>query len=326
MIAVLPISRCLVETEVVICDSIAIHPPGTWHGLALVPELPSSDSIAGLATNASGITPAIIESSALVIYQNKSIDSNSIGASHKDDLFFLQRVASECESWLDIARFDMCQLYLPDTVFGRVGNWYGSNGASGGVFFDLANDSVKFIGGRYLVSTVTAGIGLDFFGYRPHYQHRKDEIGNVLKHALRLYRDALEAADWTSKYLHCVRLFEVLADPFQLANSNKWDKVKSKVCSHLAKSKQDYLAFSDRFKVLGNIGDGNERGLRERVIHHGELLENVFDSSTAISTLFREVDGYLHKVVSDLMEFKGHSWQQVEEWRAIRLSSLGVGS
>ena len=324
MLAVLPLSRCLLEQEIEICDSLTIYPAGQWEGLSSIGELPPSTSIAALATNTSGISPEVIESSALVVFCDDSRLASPSDVSHKDALFFLEKIVAECESRLDIARFDKCRFDLPDTLFGRVGTWDGSNGSSGGVFFDLRNNETHFIGGRYLVSTVTVGIGLDFNVYRPSYQHRKDEIGNVVKQALTIFRHALEAPDWTSKYLHCIRLFEVLADPFQLSNSNKWEKVRSKLCIHLAGDRQSYLALADRFKFFGNVGIGSARGLRERVIHHGELLENMFDASDELRKLFKEIQGYIHGVLVDLMRFEGSSWQQVDEWRRLRLVSFGI--
>lgn len=225
---------------------------------------------------------------------------------------------------MDVARFDMCRLDFPDTLFGRVGTWDGSGGASGAVFFDFDGAKTDYVGGRYLVSTITAGIGLDFHGYQPSYQHRKDEIGNVVKQALTIFRHALEANDWTSKYVHCVRLFEVLADPFQLTSANKWEKVRGSLCSHLAEDKQSYLTLAERFKSLGNVGNGGARGLRERVIHHGELLEDVFNSSEELKALFKEIQKYVKKVLFDLMTFEGESWQQVSEWRKNRLTSFGI--
>jgi hypothetical protein len=326
VIAVLPLSRCLIEQEISICDSLTLFPPGEWEGLSLIGELPPPVSAATLATNLSGISPEIIETSALVVYRDGSALPNLLGVSHKNDLFLLEKLAAQCESLLDITRFDKCQLDLPDTLFGRVGTWDNSNGASGAVFFDLNGNETHFVGGRYLVSTVTAGIGLDFYGYRPTYQHRKDEIGNVVKQALTIFRHALEANDWTSKYLHCIRLFEVLADPFQLANSNKWEKVRSKLCAHLAKDRESYFSLTNKFKLLGNVGEGGVRGLRERIVHHGELIENIFDSSDELRTLFKEIQGHIHKVLVDLMRFDGGSWQKVDEWRSLKLDSLGIST
>lgn len=290
----------------------------------MIGDLPDSSSIAGLATNLSGISPEVIEESVLVVYQGEFIKSPFIGASHEEEMFALKKIIAECESRLDIARFDMCRLDLPETLFGRVGAWSKSNGASGCVFLDFEKKKSHFVGGRYLVSEITAGIGLDFDRYQPIYQHRKDEIGNVIKQALTIYRHALESSDWTSKYLHCVRLFEVLADPFQLTQSNKWEKVRSRLCSHLAQDKQSYQELTDQFKLLGNIGNEGNRGLRERVIHHGELLENIYETDDQLKTLFKKIQKYVHKVIKDLMCFDGSSWQQVVVWRENRLATLGI--
>lgn len=324
VIAALPLSRCLLEDEIEISDALTLYPPGVWEGLPLIGDLPSPGSIAAMATSFSGISPEVIESSAIAIYRDVALHSTAVGTSHKSDLFLLERTVAQCESLMDVARFDMCRLDFPDTLFGRIGTWDGSNGASGAVFFASDGTKTDYVGGRYLVSTITAGIGLDFNGYQPSYQHRKDEIGNVVKQALAIFRSALEANDWTSKYVHCIRLFEVLADPFQLANSNKWEKVRGKLCSHLANDKQTYLTLADHFKSLGNVGNGGSRGLRERVIHHGELLEDVFNSSEELKNLFKEIQAYVRKVLLDLMTFEGESWQQVSEWRENRLSTFGI--
>lgn len=322
MIAILPISRCLVEEAVEICNTLTIFPPGEWEGLHLLNEPVSISGLAAFSSSVSGFSIEVIEQNALVVYRNDLKPSRKMGLSHPDDLFVLRQVVAECELLLDVARFDMCQLDLPETLFGRVGTWPGSDGTSGCVFFDEETTGSQFVGGRYLVSTFTAGIGLDFFGYRPSYQHRFDEIGSVIKQSLVILRHALEASDITSKYLHCVRLFEVLADPFQLEKSNKWEHVRTKLCSHLATDKVGYLQISERFKYFGNVGFGGERGLRERVIHHGELLENILLSEMDIKLLFREIQKYIHKVLSDVMKFDGTSWQQVCEWREQQITYL----
>lgn len=324
MLAVLPISRCLVEERTEISRSLSLHPPGGWAGLPFVGELPSQSSLAGAATFFSGMSRDVVESNTLVVFECNFADALEERSSHKDDLFLLQRVVAECEVLLDVARFDLCRLDLPDTLPGRVGTWEQSNGASGCVFVDVKTNACRFVGGRYLVSTVTAGIGLDFDGYSPTYTRRIDEVGSVIQQVLRLYRHALEASDWTSKYMHCIQLFEVLADPFQLASANKWDRVRTRICAHLARDKDGYEQLSDRFRFFGNIGIGGDRGLRERVFHHGELLENVFDSSVALASLFKEIQQHLSKVVVDLMRFDGTTWQEVSEWRERRLSELGV--
>ena len=324
MIAVFPISRCLVGQKIEICESLSIWPPGEWHGLPLIGELPPISSLASIATSASGISSEIFRASALVVCEDDSVKVDSIGHTHKGDLFALEKVAAACESRLDVARFEMCLLDLADTLFGRVGTWEGSNGASGCVFFDPENNRSSFVGGRYLVSTLTAGIGPDFHDYRPNYQHRRDEIGTVVIRILQIYRHALEAPDWTSKYVHCIRLFEVLADPFQLQRFNDWEKVRSNICSHLAKDKATYLQIAEQFKLLGNKGIGGDKGLRERVIHHGELLEQIYDSSEDLKKLFRQVERYVKKILLDLMQFDGQSWQQVIDWRKERLAGLGI--
>lgn len=324
MLAVLPISRCLVEQEIEISGALSLHPPGDWGGISCIGELPSQDSLTGFATITSGISPEVIESSTLVVFDSDFNDALEVRSSHKDDLFLLQRVVAECESQLDVVRFDLCRLDLPDTLPGRVGTWDQSNGASGCVFIDPVRNASRFVGGRYLVSTLTAGIGLDFDAYRNKHGRRQDEIGNVVKQVLRLFRHALEAGDWTSKYMHCVQIFEVLADPFQLTSANKWERVRARICAHIAKDKQGYEQLASRFRYFGNIGENGERGLRERLFHHGELLENIFDSSMALRSLFNEVQSYLSKVVNDLMQFDGTTWQQVNEWRDQRLSALGA--
>lgn len=325
MIAVFPISRCLVEQEIRVCESLSIWPPGQWYGLPLVGEIsPAENPLTEVATVTSGISSEVIAKSSVIDYQEDAVDLDSIGLSHKSDLFMLQKVAAECESRLDVARFDMCRLDLPETVFGRVGTWRGSNGASGCVFFDIENNKALLVGGRYLVSTVTAGIGLDFDGYCPTYQHRTDEIGTVVKQVLRVYRGALEASDWTTKFIQCVRLFEVLSDPFQIEGSKEWKKVRSNLSLHLVENKTEYLQIGEQFKLLENIGVAGERGLRERVIHHGELLENIYDSTDDLGKLFKQIDKYVKKVLFDLMGLEGQFWQQVIDWRSRRMSELGI--
>lgn len=130
MIAVLPFSRCLVEEEIEICDSLTLFPPGEWERLGLLEELPPATSIAILATNASGICSEVTEERTLFVYRDDSKRLSPIGLSHKDDLFLLQKVVAQCELRSDVARFDRCRLDLSDTLLSRVGTRDGSSGSS----------------------------------------------------------------------------------------------------------------------------------------------------------------------------------------------------
>ena len=76
--------------------------------------------------------------------------------------------------------------------------------------------------------------------------------------------------------------------------------------------------------LFRSIGVAGERGLRERVIHHGELLENIYDSTDDLGKLFKQIDKYVKKVLFDLMGLEGQFWQQVIDWRSRRMSELGI--
>ena len=190
--------------------------------------------------------------------------------------------------------------------------------------YDVASDHGYLLGGKYLTHQICIGIGLDPSPCERIEEIPEGEVGVIAAYALRLYTNTLEAFDWTTKYVNCVRLFEYIADPFQKEGANKWEVVKQRMCLHVAKDRGDYNRLMERFRVFGNVGAEGVRGYREQILHHGKQLEAIVESRAKMKELFRELQSYATKVIRDMIAKSEMTWAEFEIFRKEQKARLGI--
>jgi hypothetical protein len=120
-------------------------------------------------------------------------------------------------------------------------------------------------------------------------------------------------------------LFEFLASPGEYSGMKK---VKTAIASHVARDKADYHRICERFHELSGkkeAGSGRELGIRTRIVHQGEHLEDILPDEAARKELFREMQRYASRVLIDMLERTGLSWETFLEYRVQRRTRLGIG-
>jgi hypothetical protein len=331
VIVAMPLSRILIEDRIQFAQDVFAYPPGEFVHIdarlakldpAKLRTLPSS--LRQTAIELSGISWEILDQSPLLVFQSTLPSTFPGNSAHAGDLLLLERFAAEGERYLDRLRFEKCDFDFPDTLPGRVGTWDGSEGFSGALAYDVEGDHGYLLGGKHLTYRICIGIGLDPYPCRTFEEIPKGEVGTIVSYALRLYTNTLEAFDWTTKYVNCVRLFEYLADPFQTDRANNWDVVKQRICLHVAKDKGDYIRLTERFRLFGNIGSEGVRGYREQILHHGRQLEAIVESKAEMRKIFRELQSYATKVMKDMIAKSEMAWAEFEIVRKEQKTRLGI--
>lgn len=136
------------------------------------------------------------------------------------------------------------------------------------------------------------------------------EVGNIIKHAFRLYSDVLYMPTATNKFMQAMSLIEYLTNPFEYENMKK---VKSKIVPYSADSKKKYHEICERFKYLTSIiEDGANIGLRTSIIHTGKTLEQMITNRYEIDLLLRELQTYICNFISGNIKYCDKEWNYVE--------------
>lgn len=339
-LVLMPLARVLVERPLSV-GNFRIFPPGAVDlgALRLVPNRSFGDGVEPsgvvrlcgqtlreVASSLTGFSAGTLESNALVAFL-VDVDWNAfLDASHEDDLETLRLFSATAERALDLVRFYLCRLDLPDTLPGAVGSWSDSGPYLGALLYCLEDhESYLIAGAAGGYAEVTTGIGLEFDFYNPEClpSSSDGEVGAVVVHALSLLSDAMYSRNDTSKFIRTMTLLEFLASPDKYQN---WKDVKGNIACHCVSSKQSYLNLLDRFRELTAIigPDGKQRGLRTLLIHHGKFLEEAVPNRTERRALFRELHGYCLAVMEDLLKHRDLSWSDYTKRRASLKVALGV--
>ncbi|WP_373228920.1 hypothetical protein [Cohnella sp.] len=136
------------------------------------------------------------------------------------------------------------------------------------------------------------------------------EVGNIIKHAFRLYSDILYLPTATNKFMQAMSLIEYLSNPFEY---EKMQKVKSKIVPYSAESKSSYHDICERFKYLTSLTEnGVNIGLRTSIIHTGKTLEQIITNRYEIDLLLRELQTYICNFINGVIKYCEKDWNYVE--------------
>jgi hypothetical protein len=144
------------------------------------------------------------------------------------------------------------------------------------------------------------------------------EVGNLAKHALKIYSSALEEGSDTNKFIQIMRLFEFIAFPKEFA---RFEKIKEEILSHVAKNNSDIQRIRQEFKEYTS-GENND-GLRTEIIHNGKLLEDIgiYKNPLEREYLFDKFQRYLHFCINDLISNYNKLWTDIKTIRCERKKS-----
>lgn len=336
----MPLARVLVERPLVV-GRFRVFPPGYVDLAALRPirnhTLSHQVGPSGFAhlsgqklrevnTSLTGFSADALNSNALVAFLADVDWNDFLDASHEDDLETLSLLSATAERALDLVRFYLCRLDLPDTLPGIVGSWNESGPYIGALLYCLEDhESYLIAGAAGGYAEVTAGIGLELDHEEPQPlpSAADGEVGAVAAHALSLLTDAMYSRNDTSKFVRTMTLLEFLANPNEYQN---WKKAKGNIACHCTSTKATYLKLLDRFRELTSINgpNGEQRGLRTLLIHHGQFLEEAIPNRTDRRALFRELHGYCSSVIEDMLNRKSQTWIDFTVHRRTLKIALGV--
>lgn len=277
----------------------------------------------GIASAISGVDSASLQSLPLIA---RTIDlkwSSFLSMNPAEHIDLLQRLAGDFEEAMDLMRYHGARLDLPETLPGRVGLVPTPEGFSATLLYNLEDHESYIVAGRYLITAVIAGVGLELTDWAPYPTLNLGEIGNIVRRALSLYSRALEGSDNTIKFIQVMSLLEFLAMPGEYRGT---DNVRKAVALHIANTKQDYHQLSQRLRNLqgAKASDGRQIGYRTRVVHCGERIESILAPGENLVALFRELDTYVHKIIDFLISKAEEPWAKVMEWRDDRKRALGL--
>ena len=215
---------------------------------------------------------------------------------------------------IDFIVFNYCNIHNNSALPGRVGQI--ETGESILLMFhEFGSPFTRIICEKVNTNTITLGKGLtinesDYLNAFPLLNNDINETGHIAYHALRMYSQTLESNSETDKFIQIIRLFEFIASPDIY---EKFQNVKSKIISHIAKNIHQIHEMSDEFKYYssGNNGDG----LRTQIFHKGKKIEELIDENER-KELFEKLHKYLFVCVTDLLNNYNKDWEFIEKLRA----------
>ena len=281
-----------------------------------------------ISTSLTAFRLGCLDESALVVFPENLDQERFSNGSHRDDIAILQWLSARVERALDVVRFDFCDLFSPSELPGVAGSWKGSGGYLGALLHSHADKQSFLIAGDAVeCSAVVKGIGLliDTPVRTPLPITAEGEVAGFVIHALTLFSDAMTSPNETMKFIRCMTLLEFLATP---DGYRGWKKLKGDIACHCARDKASYLRICERFQELTSLkdGEGVERGLRTLLVHQGRLIPELIPDTRKRRALFRELQGYIKRVIGDMIECRAMTWAAYCDRRARLKQALGVAT
>ena len=251
----------------------------------------------------------------LVVNWNRFLDGDH--DFHKD----VMREASEkAEAAIDIIRFNYCRLDLPESLPGRAGSFNDRSSFSSAIFYDAGNNESYMIGAQLLTHLISCGLGLNIGSMDSLDEIERGEIGQIVRTALSLFGQAMEANSQTSKFVQAMSLLDYLSSPATFMNMKE---AKKEIAVHVASDKTQYQNCLDRFQQLSGKKVGEiETGYRTLIVHRGERLENIIPDQSDRSNLFRELAQYIGKIIQDMIRMSDQNWSDMQAFREKRRKML----
>lgn len=256
-------------------------------------------------------------SSAIISFPINHTLQNMLGTlmpSESDKL--MKSVLSKAEDVINIFRYIYSNFDKTSNLPQRVG--YINGVLSGLLVYYPQIKMYSYIAEKYQTSNFSLSKGLnvevtnEFDKFLCILKPECGEVGNILRHAFRLYSDILYTSSATNKFMQAMSLIEYLANPFEY---EKMQKVKTKVIPYSVDSKAKYHKICERFKVLTSLKDedGKELGLRTLIVHTGKDLNDLVREGYEIDLLLRELQSYICNFINNIISYYKEDWTVVEE-------------
>jgi hypothetical protein len=229
----------------------------------------------------------------------------------------LREMSEHAETALDLLRFDFCRLHLPDTLPGRAGTFDFDSPYTGALIYTLEDHESYIVGGQVITHHLVAGLGLEISTLPETTHIGRGESGNVARRGLSLYSAAMESNSLTAKFIQCMSLLDFLAYPDDYVPMKR---AKREIAAHVANSTKEYQAVLDDVERLTHFKDGEDRqiGLRTCLVHHGTRFEDLVPEKHDQDAIFKRLERYIGKTVSDLIALSDEPWSAVQTFRDSR--------
>ena len=221
----------------------------------------------------------------------------------------------------DLIRFDYCLPWEPSTLPGRPG-LLASCEFTSALFYSTVENRGYILAGELHRHRLIAGLGLDMSSVAVDLP-AAGEVGQIARHGLRLYSNALEANSETAKFTQLMSLVEFLADPYEFS---KMADAKKQIAKHVAKSKAEYEEIGEYFKFLTSEGGKItplQKGLRHNIVHMGKTLEELLTPRERLE-VFKKLWRYVGVPLQHMLRMAGDEWSEIENFREQRGRELGL--
>jgi hypothetical protein len=297
---------------------------------AFMQNINGSDLVA-VATSLTKITKSVFLNSDLAIVTCNTEESDLIKNAEQCE-GFLKSKSVEIFNSLNIVRFIHCDLFVPDKLPNIPGYWDNSDGYVG-AFILNPNGIHKIIAGRAMGGAISHGLGIglesnDVLGMEYHplsvplTQGPLGVVGEMIKHALKIYSRAMYSNSETLKFITVMALFEYLGTGDKYTN---FKQVRAKLQAHIATDIATYNNLSERFQLFtSKKNDEINIGYRTKIIHEGALIEDLLPDNHARVALFRDLTSYIEKIIRGMYPFIGQDLPALQEHRQHLLNDIGI--
>jgi hypothetical protein len=343
-IVVMTIGRLLLH-EPIFTEEISIYPPGEFlihpskikridgkpfqGGGKDFEEIQKEGNLRDLINNATDVTIEVFQNLPVAVFSIQDYDYLTfMNLTHHEDVDMIKDLSTRTDTLINIIKFYNANYSVPEFLPSRVGIY--NDRYSAVLIYFLGQKYGHIIAREVELKSFIKGIGMEItnvsnIAINPITMGHTGEVGNVLKHALRLHSAIMEADDPSLKFLQIMGLFEYLAFPFDYKQAKL---AKGRIALHLAGGdRKKYHEFCHRYEELGaGLKDvhGKRNGLRTAIIHNGGRMEDILTSGKERDDLFKELYDYTYPVLYDMLVHSPISWKEFEAHRDILKAELGI--
>jgi len=314
----MPLARVTLDFPIISAGIAALYPSrfvdfGVLHPL---PNGSDSGSLREVCNAASGVDPGVIADHVVIAFPVSFRWETIYNTSYQSNLEFIRLLSETADRLcLDVMRFHLCRLAVPDALPGRAGQLDSNHMMAGALLYNAARQEARVLGGAAFTHIVTVGLGLPLESVSPSDFPQTGEVGNVVRQGLALYSDLLEANNQTAKFIQSLALLEFLAIPDDYA---QFKKVSPIVRRYLTDDDQENARLKDRLTELtGKRAPSTNAhlGYRTRIIHIGDRLSDLVPDADDRKQLFEELDGYIRAMINHMIAHSALDWPSYMEIR-----------
>ena len=148
----------------------------------------------------------------------------------------------------------------------------------------------------------------------------RGDVGDAARRGMTMLSRAMHANNDTQKFIAAMALFEYLGTGDEYS---KFEIVRQRLAPHLVDRGSELKYIEVRFKELTSLKrDGQDIGLRHQIVHEGAFLEEILPNNNDRTALFRELQQYAGKVISDMSFNANFGWPELQKWRQQRSDEL----